>query len=77
MDIRERIAQANQQAVACIIDSDPYWVDIRPDVYKRQSAPSAFACTVSLSERMITSFIKASSFLSTASCFSFMGRRCV
>ena len=30
MDIRERIAQANQQAVACIIDSDPYWVDIRP-----------------------------------------------
>ena len=30
MDIRERIAQANQQAVACIIDSDPYWIDIRP-----------------------------------------------
>ena len=30
MDIRERITQANQQAVACIIDSDPYWVDIRP-----------------------------------------------
>ena len=29
-DIRERIAQANQQAVACIIDSDPCWIDIRP-----------------------------------------------
>ncbi len=30
MDIKERIAQANAQAAACITDSDPYWVDIRP-----------------------------------------------
>lgn len=30
MDIKQLIAQANQQAVACITDSDPYWVDIRP-----------------------------------------------
>ena len=30
MDVRERIAQANQQAVACMIDSDPCWIDIRP-----------------------------------------------
>ena len=30
MDIRERIAQANQQAVASIVDSDPCWIDIRP-----------------------------------------------
>lgn len=30
MDIKQRIAQANQQAVACITESSPYWVDIKP-----------------------------------------------
>ena len=30
MDIKERIAQANQQAAACLTENDPVWVDIRP-----------------------------------------------
>ena len=30
MDIREKIAAANEKAVQCIIDSDPVWVDILP-----------------------------------------------
>lgn len=30
IDVKERIAQANGQAVACITESAPYWVDIRP-----------------------------------------------
>ncbi len=30
MDIREKIDQANQKAVHCIIDSDPVWVDVQP-----------------------------------------------
>ena len=30
MDSKQRIQKANQQAVACITDSNPYWVDIQP-----------------------------------------------
>jgi len=30
MDIKEKIALANQQAVSCIVDSDPVWIDIQP-----------------------------------------------
>ncbi len=30
MDIRQKIAAANEQAVHCIIDADPYWVDVLP-----------------------------------------------
>ena len=30
MNIKEKIAAANQQAVNHIINSDPYWVDIKP-----------------------------------------------
>ncbi len=30
MDVKQRIAQANQQAAACLTDNNPYWVDIRP-----------------------------------------------
>ena len=30
MNIKQRIQEANQQAVACITDSDPYWVDVQP-----------------------------------------------
>lgn len=32
MDIKEKIAKANEQAVSNIINSDPYWIDIRPAV---------------------------------------------
>lgn len=30
MDIKQRIAEANAQAVACLTDNDPVWIDIRP-----------------------------------------------
>lgn len=30
MDIKQKIAEANQQALACLTDNDPHWVDIRP-----------------------------------------------
>lgn len=30
MDIRDKISQANEKAVHCIIDSNPYWVDVQP-----------------------------------------------
>lgn len=30
MDIREKIERANEQAVRCVIDADPVWVDIQP-----------------------------------------------
>ena len=30
MDIKQRIAEANQQAAACLTENNPYWVDIRP-----------------------------------------------
>ncbi len=30
MDIRDRINAANDAAVRCILDSDPYWVDVQP-----------------------------------------------
>ncbi|MBQ7183108.1 MAG: DUF1116 domain-containing protein [Clostridia bacterium] len=30
MDIKQRIAEANQRAAACLTENDPYWVDIRP-----------------------------------------------
>ena len=30
MDIREKIAAANEEAVRCIVDSDPVWIDIQP-----------------------------------------------
>ena len=30
MDVKQRIAEANRQAAACMTENDPYWVDIRP-----------------------------------------------
>lgn len=30
MDIKERIAEANARAAACITENDPWWVDIQP-----------------------------------------------
>jgi hypothetical protein len=30
MDIKQRIQEANLQAIACITDADPYWEDIKP-----------------------------------------------
>lgn len=30
MDIRERINQANEEAVKCLVDCDPVWIDIQP-----------------------------------------------
>lgn len=30
MDIKQRIAQANEQTAACLTDNDPWWTDIRP-----------------------------------------------
>ena len=30
MDIKQRIAEANEHAAHCVIDSDPQWVDIQP-----------------------------------------------
>lgn len=30
MDVKQKIAQANQQAAACLTDNDPVWVDVRP-----------------------------------------------
>lgn len=30
MDVKQRIAEANQQAAECLTENDPYWVDIRP-----------------------------------------------
>lgn len=30
MDIKQKIAEANKTAVACLTDNDPWWVDVRP-----------------------------------------------
>ena len=30
MDVKQKIAQANQQAAACLTDNDPVWVEVRP-----------------------------------------------
>ena len=30
MDVKQQIAQANQEAARCLTQNDPYWVDIRP-----------------------------------------------
>jgi len=30
MDIKQRIEEANQRTAACIVESDPWWVDIQP-----------------------------------------------
>lgn len=30
MDMRDKIAAANEKAVGCILDSDPWWVDVQP-----------------------------------------------
>lgn len=30
MDIKQKIAEANQRAARCLTENDPYWVDIRP-----------------------------------------------
>lgn len=43
MDVKQKIAQANQQAVACLTENNPYWVDIRP----------AGECVQGLTDRMI------------------------
>lgn len=32
MNIKEKIAEANQQAIDCIINSDPYWIGVRPAI---------------------------------------------
>lgn len=43
MEIREKINAANEAAVRCVIDSDPYWVDVQP----------AGECVEGLTDQMI------------------------
>lgn len=43
MDLKQKIEQANEQAVHCVIDADPVWVDILP----------AGECVEGLHDRMI------------------------
>ena len=43
MDIRDKINAANDRAVRCVLDSEPYWVDVQP----------AGACVEGLGDHMI------------------------